>query len=259
MSDVTFTGERLHADDALFGVDLAQHRAAYLFAIERAGQGRVLELGSGTGYGSAEIAQALGSLVALDRVAPLHASRRSGARYVRADLNAVPFRAAAFDQIVSFQVIEHLEDPSAYLGAIARLLHPDGEALITTPNLLTSLGVNPYHVHEYTGAELADTLRRYFRSVDVRGVGASEPVARYLAARRARITRIMKIDPLGLHKLLPRGLVDWLFGALAVVVRRGVQRDDALPEVTPRDFPIAESGPAADDCVDLLAVCREPI
>ena len=58
-SDLTFTGERLHAEDALFGIDLLRHRAAYQEAIRRVqacGARWILELGSGTGYGMAEMA-----------------------------------------------------------------------------------------------------------------------------------------------------------------------------------------------------------
>ena len=258
MSDLTFTGERLHEDDALFGVDLAQHRAAYRFVLERADAGRVLELGSGTGYGAAELAQAGLRVVAVDRVAPLAAARASGVRFVRADVNALPLRAASFDRVVSFQVIEHLEDPSLYLGAMARLVRADGEAIVTTPNALTSLGVNPYHAHEFRADELARLLGGFFDQVDVRGVGASEPVRRYLEGRRVRIRRIMRIDPLGVRNLLPRAWIERLFAGFAVVVRRGVQREDGLPDVTWRDFPVSQPGPVADDCVDLLAVCRRP-
>ena len=259
MSELTFTGERLHEDDALFGIDLAQHRAAYRFVLEREDGGRVLELGSGTGYGAAELAKGGLRVVAVDRVAPLASALSSGVRFVRADVNALPLRAASFDRVLSFQVIEHLEDPSLYLAAMARLLRPGGEVVLTTPNVLTSLGVNPYHVHEYRADELARTLGAFFADVEVRGVGATEPVRRYLEARRVRIRRIMRIDPLGVRNLLPRAWLERLFAWFAAVVRRGVQRDDGLPEVTWRDFPVSERGRASDDCVDLLAVCRRPI
>lgn len=259
MSEPAFSGERLHPGDALFGVDLAQHRAAYRFALSRARGGRVLELGSGAGYGAAELARGGLCVTAIDRVAPLAGSRVAGARFVRADVAALPLRAASFDRVVSFQVIEHLEDPGPYLSAMARMLVPHGEALITTPNRLTSLGVNPYHVHEYAGEELAELLSRHFAQVEVRGVGASEPVRRYLAARRARIERIVRLDPLRLRERLPRAWIERLFALFAVMVRRGVRRDDALPEVDWRDFPVGEHGPAPDDCVDLLAVCQGPL
>ena len=43
--------------------------------------------------------------------------------------------AAAFDLVVSVEVIEHLENPSAFLRSIARLLKPEGVAILTTPNV----------------------------------------------------------------------------------------------------------------------------
>ena len=46
---VDFTGERLHGDDPLFAVDLARHRAAYDVARKQQAQGRVLDLGAGSG------------------------------------------------------------------------------------------------------------------------------------------------------------------------------------------------------------------
>ena len=79
------------------------------------------------------------------------------------------------------------------------------------------------------------------------------------AARRARIERILRLDPFRIRNWLPSGLVERLFAFFAVVVRRGVRSDDALPDVGWQDFPVDARGPARDDCVDLLAVCRRPL
>jgi len=254
MSHILFTGERLNDDAVLYGPDLARHRAAYLFAMKVGGT-RALDLGCGTGYGSAELADTLGSVVAVDRIAPDANARRPSAHFLRADLNGIPLAPRSFDLVVSFQVIEHLEDPSVYLQSIAGLLRESGTALLTTPNRLTSDGVNPFHVREYTADELARSLGRVFAEVEMKGIGATPEVARYLEARLARIRRIMKLDPLGLRDRLPRRLVEWLFARFSVLVRRGIQQDEGLPEVTPDDYPIGE---ADDACVDLLAVCRAP-
>ena len=56
VSQVRFTGERLHDDLALFALDLARHRAAYEFARERVAGRRVLDLGCGSGSGAALLA-----------------------------------------------------------------------------------------------------------------------------------------------------------------------------------------------------------
>ena len=256
MSERTFTGERLHPDDALFGVDLAQHRAAYRFALERARGGRVLELGSGAGYGAAELAREGLAVTALDRVAPLRSSRADGARYVRADVAALPLLARSFDLVVSFQVIEHLDDPTRYLEAISSLLRPDGTAYLTTPNVVVSDRVNPFHVHEYESDELRERLTAHFGEVEMLGVGAGPRVAPYFEERLARIRRIMRLDPLQLRDRLPRSLLEWLFGRFALLVRRDIQQGGMLPDSTIDDFPIGPADPAQ---LDLLAVCRQPL
>ena len=256
MSDLTFTGERLHAGNELFSVDLARHDAAYRIALTYADTGaKVIELGSGAGYGAASLADGAFDIVAIDRVAPDSTSRKSSCQFVRGDLNRLPLARRGFDLVVSFQVIEHLEDPTNYIDAISDLVQSDGTALITTPNLLMSDGVNPYHVHEYRAEELADCLRRRFEQVEVQGISASEAVMTTLRERSARIARIMKLDPLGLHKRLPQSWIEWLFAAFAVLVRSQTQRTSDAPEVTWRDFPV---GSADDECLDLLAICRRP-
>jgi len=216
---------------------------------------KVADIGTGTGILAIELARLGLDVVAIDRVAPDAANRKCECEFVRGDLNRLPLAGGRFEWVVSFQVIEHLVDPTAYVDALADLVADDGTALITTPNLLMSDGVNPYHVHEYTAEELDGVLAPYFSSVEVLGVGASVAVAQYLEGRRQRIERIMRLDPLGLRNWLPRRAIESLFALFAVVVRRGIQKGDGLPDVTERDFPIGE---AAADCVDLLALCREP-
>jgi len=251
-----FTGERLHAGDALFAVDLARHEAAYELARARLpAAGRVLDLGCGSGYGAASLARSHARVVALDRVPPDPASRAAGPCFVRADLAAVPLAPRSFALVVSFQVIEHLENPGPYLDALASLLVPGGSALVTTPNLAMSDRVNPYHVHEYEAGELARLLATRFAEVEVRGIGASEPVLRHLEARSRRIRRIVRLDPLRLREQLPRALVLRLFALFARLVRRQTRAGEGTPEVSWRDFPV---GPADARCLDLLAICRAP-
>jgi len=223
------TGERLQEEDPLYAVDLARHRVAYHFAREQlrhlAREQRrtcpVLDLGCGTGYGSALLSQAeqAARVVGLDRARPGRESRHSRAIFVRGDLNCLPFAAEGFDLVVSFQVIEHLEDPSAYLAGISRVLRPEGVALLTTPNRLQSDRENPYHVHEYEADELAGLLGRYFERVEMRGVGARGAAWSYHEQRLRQIRRIVRLDPLQLRRRLPRPLVEWAFARLSVVVR----------------------------------------
>jgi len=267
MSQVTFTGERLHAGSSLFGVDLARHRAPYVYALEHAlehaqgyaqehGEGcRVLDLGCGSGYGTAELADSLPRIVGLDRIPPDANNRRDNIDWVRADLYGNPLQPGSFELIISFQVMEHLEDPHVYLGSIADLLAPGGMAIITTPNIETSDKINPFHVHEYESEELRGALAPYFDQVEMMGIGLSPNVKPYFDARLERIAKIMRIDPLGLRNLLPESWITWLFAKGALLVRQGIQDSDSgMPDATIDDFPIASAAP---EDIDLMAICRK--
>ena len=253
---VRFTGERLHDDQPLFGLDLARHRAAYEFARARAADRRVLDLGCGSGSGAALLAASGARVLGIDRVAPDPDSRRTGASFCLADLSALPLRARGFDLVVSFQVIEHLRDPAPYLRAIGELLAPGGTALLSTPNRQLSDGVNPFHVREYLSAELREVLARHFAEVELLGIGMTEPVRVYLEARSRRIRRIMRLDPLRLRDRLPRAWIEVLFALGARRVRRATARAEGAPDATWRDFPIGPADDAAS--LDWLAVCRTP-
>jgi SAM-dependent methyltransferase len=53
------------------------------------------------------------------------------------DLNQkLPFKAASFDAVNIIEVIEHIENQPQLIREIARVLSPDGVALISTPNVL---------------------------------------------------------------------------------------------------------------------------
>lgn len=248
-----FTGERLHEGDDRFALDLARHQAAYEFATRHLPAGSTLDLGSGSGYGSAFLARSGRRVVGVDRVAPDPVQRRRGGDFVRGDLRALPFRPRSFAAIASFQVIEHLEEPTPYLEAIVRLLGEGGVAILTTPNARLSDGVNPYHVHEYEAEELAGLLARHFREVEVRGVGMSETVRAHIAKRSARIQAILRLDPLRVREYLPRAWIERAFAAFALWVRVRARSAEGDPDATWEDFPIV---PRTEESIDLLAICR---
>lgn len=253
MTTESFTGERLHEGDPRFALDLARHRAAYEFAARQLPAGSTLDLGSGSGYGSASLARGGRFVVGVDRVSADPAQRGSTARFVRADLRALPFPRGSFDAVTSFQVIEHLEDPAPYLESIAGLLGAEGVAILTTPNVRMSDGVNPYHVHEFEAEELATLLRGYFREVEVRGIGMSKPVRESMAARSARIRTIMRLDPLRVRERLPRAWIERLFAVFALWVRARTRSTGGTPEASWQDFPVEA---ANSESIDLLAICH---
>jgi ubiquinone/menaquinone biosynthesis C-methylase UbiE len=48
----------------------------------------------------------------------------------------LPFPAAAFDVVVSYQVLEHVKDPERVMSEVSRILKPNGTFHFSTPNYL---------------------------------------------------------------------------------------------------------------------------
>lgn len=105
---------------------------------------RVLELGSGTGGNSVAIAL-LGAEV--DGVEPsdagVEASRIRAARYPQARARfhvgvgeRLPFADGSFDLVVSFAVLEHVQDQGSVAREVFRVLAPGGRIHFEMPNYL---------------------------------------------------------------------------------------------------------------------------
>jgi ubiquinone/menaquinone biosynthesis C-methylase UbiE len=102
----------------------------------------VLDAGCGDGRYLAALAEAPGTpqrVVGVDiserilGAAELAAEAAGvGAELVRANLEALPFADGEFDLVLSVQVVEHLLDPAAGLGELARVLEPGGTLIVST-------------------------------------------------------------------------------------------------------------------------------
>jgi SAM-dependent methyltransferase len=172
-----FTGERLIPGQV--NVDLLnEHLARYTFAARLARGKRVLDLGCGAGYGTAELARAADSVVGLDvaheAVEFASANYQAGnLRFDQASCTALPYPDGAFDLVVAFEVIEHLEDWRAFLSEARRVLAPNGQFIVSTPNRLYYTesrgpdGANPFHVHEFDFTEFRDELAAVFPYVSL--------------------------------------------------------------------------------------------
>jgi SAM-dependent methyltransferase len=150
----------------------AEHRARYWAAAALAAGRRVLDAGCGTGYGTETLAAAGARSVSAIDVAQEAVDvtrRRLGDRFaaevVRADLHELPFPDGAFDLVVCFEVIEHVEDQDGAIAELRRVLAPDGVLALSSPNRLVYPAGNPHHLHEYTPDELDGALRAQFAHV----------------------------------------------------------------------------------------------
>lgn len=273
----------------------AMHVRAYDEAVSRAAGRDVLDLGCNSGYGTLRLAVVARSVVGVDvNAAAIDAARqRPGAERATfrvIDGVSLPFPDGAFDLVASFQVIEHIDDPGPYLAEVARVLRPNGAALLTTPNAAIRLdpGMAPwnrFHVREYRAAELPAVLAPYFGRVQMLGMQAPPEIAavervRVDAARRkvrarmegemrarARASRAVSGSRVrtAVRAVVPAGVRRWLRGLVgarrtgpAVASDQPVpaSSDAATMRVDPADFWYAPDD--ADDSLDLLAVCERP-
>jgi SAM-dependent methyltransferase len=150
-----------------------RHVAAYRLAA-RLAHGRIVDAGSGEGYGTAILARR-GTVVGvdLDEAAAAHAAGRyRSAPFVRGDLRRLPLAPRSVDAVVALQVIEHLEGVQEFLEGAREALRPGGRLIVSTPNRATfPAGINPFHVREYGSADLRSLLQGRFESVGMVGIG----------------------------------------------------------------------------------------
>ena len=167
-----FTGERLIPGEV--DIDLLnEHMARYHFAVRLARGKRVLDAGCGAGYGSAELAEVAESVTGID-IAPaaLDYARAHYAlpnlAFEQASCTKLPYGDGAFDLVVAFEVIEHLENWRDFLQEVRRVLAPAGQLIVSTPNRLYYTesrgrdGANPFHVHEFDFDEFNRELKQFF-------------------------------------------------------------------------------------------------
>ena len=158
---------------------LSALRLKYVLSDLKSVEGKVLEVGCGAGMFAIAIKKALPSLEVygtdLNKEAIKKALKNSsGVNFKYGDVMKLPYKDKIFDAVVSFDVLEHLEDPSAALSEISRVLKKGGLLhifvpiegyLLTLPGILRKLGYLPKikyagHIQQYKRDEFKNYLRK---------------------------------------------------------------------------------------------------
>lgn len=229
---------------------------AYHAAAERIG-GRVLEIGTGAGYGVEVIAPNADRFVTLDKHLPrepIPGMKR--AEFRQATVPPLPFGPESFDHVISFQVIEHIRRDAEFVEEVRRVLRPGGTFIVTTPNAPMSLTRNPWHVREYTALQLRQLLAARFSRIEAYGVFGNEKVMAYYERNRCSVERIMRFDLLDLQHRLPRWMLQLPYDFMNRLNRRRLLQ--AAPAQTRsigmNDYRLA---PVADGCFDLFYIAHK--
>lgn len=207
--------------------------------------GKLLEVGCGEGRGVEILLPHATGYLGIDKIQEvidmLH-EKHPGVDFKQAVIP--PFKGIednSFDTVVSFQVIEHIENDRLFLEEIYRVLKPGGKAIISTPNINHTLSRNPWHVREYTPQQLIDLSASIFDEVEAKGVGGNEKVWAYHEANRKSVQKIMRFDIFDLQHKLPAAILRMPYEILNRMNRNKLHKQTSnAVEITHDDYPIVE-------------------
>lgn len=153
----------------------ANHINRYKFAaahIDKSISQNVLDAACGVGYGACFLSNEIttAAVTAIDRSQEALAVAKdkftgNGVRFIEDDCHTLSAAAVngPYDTIVSFETLEHLPKPEAFLQSCLKNLKPAGNLIVSTPNKLVSSPEElnwEYHEKEYTAAELCTMLQK---------------------------------------------------------------------------------------------------
>ena len=232
---------------------------AYVLAVEYI-QGDLLEVGCGEGRGIDWLLPKITHYSAIDKIAPV--IEQLQLRYPQGKFysgNIPPLKAFAansFDCLVSFQVIEHIQDDRLFLKEIHRVLKPGGLALLTTPNRPMSLSRNPWHIREYTSVELTQLAKEFFKDVEMKGITGNEKVMRYYERNKLSVNKTMRWDIFDLQYKLPALILRIPYEILNRLNRNKLkeQADELVTSIQHEDYILTDQ---AETALDLFLTVRK--
>lgn len=222
--------------------------------------GDLLEVGCGEGRGVELLLKDVDSYLGLDKIQEV--IDNLSAKYPKAKfLQAVipPFKDIqdnSFDTVVSFQVIEHIENDKLFLQEIYRVLKPGGQAIISTPNIRHTLSRNPWHIREYTAPQLSRLCESIFDEVETMGIGGNLKVWNYHDANRKSVNRIMRFDIFNLQYRLPASVLRWPYEILNRINRNKLhkQQGQQVTDITAKDYQLVDH---PDKGLDLFYILKK--
>lgn len=253
------TAERSSHLDPSENVIYQRHLIAYKEAAKII-SGTVLEIGSGEGYGIMELAPKAEHYIAVDKYNTAISDELKEANNITFIQTEVPplkeIEDNSVDFVVTFQVIEHIEDDELFLHEIYRVLKPGGKVILTTPNILMSLTRNPWHIREYTPDQMAELIKSSFENFEMKGVFGNEKVMDYYNKNKESVRKITRFDILNMQYWLPRWMLQIPYDILNRFNRHNLQdnNEGIVNTVKYTDYKIAVSN---NECLDHFCIATK--
>ena len=137
----------------------------------------VLDIASGSGYGTATLAKTANKVYGVDinEKAVNYSIENFGNKkttFLVGSGTDIPLETDSVDIVVSHETIEHIDDYRKFMREIKRVLKNGGQAIISTPNDDEYPAGNHFHLHQFKVKEFKKLLQSYFTNVDLYYQGA---------------------------------------------------------------------------------------
>jgi len=168
-----FTGERMMPEININEGIYLEHLVRYKFASQFVKGKVVLDIASGSGYGSNLL-----SMYGAKKIIGVDVSKEAvdycknkypNVDFLEGNVSRIPLEDASVDVVVSFETIEHVseKDQILFMLEVKRVLKSDGKLIISTPNVKVSTNNNEFHLKELALNEFEEILKNSFDNVDI--------------------------------------------------------------------------------------------
>jgi ubiquinone/menaquinone biosynthesis C-methylase UbiE len=251
-----FTSERITenclSDNPVFQRQLYAYKEAEKFIHDD-----VLEIGCGDGYGAKILAPYATSYTAIDKFKTENKYNLKDVNFLQMEVPHLKGLADnSFNVVISFQLIEHIQDDKTLVSEVHRVLKPGGKFICTTPNKLMSLTRNPYHVREYTKEGLYATLKKNFEFVNLLGVFPDAVMLDYYEKNKLSVRKITRFDIFNLQYILPRFLLRIPYDISNRISRNILKKSNTkmVSEIDINNFFLAEANAT---CFDFFCIATK--
>jgi ubiquinone/menaquinone biosynthesis C-methylase UbiE len=219
-----------------------------------------LEVGCGEGYGTYLLSKKATKIIGLDinKDTIAHASMKyesENCKFKVYDGQIIPYKDNTFDVVISFQVIEHIQNETKYISEIYRVLKKNGIFIISTPNKNYRLkpGQKPwnrFHLKEYYPNELENVLKMEFSNVKVWGIRGVKNVQR-IEIERIKKRSIKKY----FYKIFKIKIINNFKNNIINKNIKTKMNEDLVNKYSLSDFYIIKHN--VKNSLDLLGICKK--